>query len=428
METIRKMLQDVKIPKMVKIQQHFSNDEIIDIENAVIAELRKPEISSRVKKGMRIAVGVGSRGVAQIPRIVRAAIDELKRCGAEPFIVPAMGSHGGATAEGQINVLTNLGVTELSAGCPIRSSMEVVHLGVMDNGLPVLIDKNAFGADGIIVINRVKAHNGFSGPNESGLVKMITIGLGKQKGAEACHTLGFGRMAEFIVDMAKIKLEKAPFLFGIATVENAYDRVRKIEAIAAENIIEKERTLLLESKQNMPRLLLKSMDVLIVDMIGKEFSGGGMDPYTTGRAATPYIKVGPEPGRLAVLDVSEQSHGNCCGMGMADFSTLRLFNKINFEYTYANNITSTALVSGKVPLIMENDRLAIQASIKTCNILDTNHVRMVRIPNSLHVEKIYISENMLEEAIKHPDITVLGEPEKIGFDDMGNILDLGYVS
>ena len=427
MEVIRKMLQDVKIPKMIKIQQHFSSDAIIDIEDAVIAELRKPEIASRIKKGMRIAVGVGSRGVAQIPRIVRATIDELKRDGAEPFIVPAMGSHGGATAEGQIDVLANLGVTEMSAGCPICSSMEVVHLGVMDNGLPVLIDKNAFEADGIIVINRIKAHNGFSGPNESGLVKMTTIGLGKQKGAESCHTLGFGRMAEFIVEMAKIKLEKAHFLFGIGTVENAYDQVKKIAAIPSEKIIEEERVLLLESKQNMPRLLLQPIDVLIVDLIGKEFSGGGMDPYTTGRAATPYITVGPEPKRLAVLDVSEQSHGNCCGMGMADFSTRRLFNKINFEYTYANNITSTALVSGKIPLIMENDRLAIQGAIRTCNILDTNHVRMVRIPNSLHIEKIYISESMLEEAIQHPDITVLGEAEEIGFDESGSILNLGRV-
>lgn len=427
MEIIRKMLQDVKIPKMIKIQQHFSNDEIIDIEGAVVTELRNPRIANRVKKGMRIAVGVGSRGVAQISRIVRSTIDELKRRGADPFIVPAMGSHGGATAEGQINVLANLGVTETSAGCPICSSMEVIDLGVMDNGLPILIDKNAFEADGIIVINRIKAHNGFSGPNESGLVKMITIGLGKQKGAESCHTLGWGSMAEFIVDMARIKLEKLPFLFGIGTVENAYDHVRKIAAIPAENIIEEERVLLLEAKQSMPRLLLKPMDVLIVDMIGKEFSGGGMDPYTTGRAATPYISVGPEPGRLAILDVSEQSHGNCSGMGLADFSTRRLFHKINFEYTYANNITSTTLVSGKIPLIMDNDRLAVQGSIKTCNILDTTQVRMVRIPNSLHVEKIYISENMLEEANQHPDITVLGEAEEIGFDEQGNILNLGHV-
>lgn len=185
MQIIRQMLQDVKIPKMVKIQQSFDADEIKDVEEAVRQEMRKPEIAGRVEPGMRIAVGVGSRGVAEIPRIVRVVIDELKRRGAQPFIVPAMGSHGGATAEGQREVLANLGVTEASADCPVISSMEVVSLGVMENGLPILIDKNAYEADGIVVINRIKAHSGFSGPNESGLAKMITIGLGKQKGAES---------------------------------------------------------------------------------------------------------------------------------------------------------------------------------------------------------------------------------------------------
>lgn len=427
MQIIRQMLQDVKIPKMVKIQQSFDADEIKDVEEVVRQEMRKPEIAGRVEPGMRIAVGVGSRGVAEIPRIVRVVIDELKRRGAQPFIVPAMGSHGGATAEGQREVLANLGVTEASADCPVISSMEVVSLGVMENGLPILIDKNAYEADGIVVINRIKAHSGFSGPNESGLAKMITIGLGKQKGAESCHTLGFGQMAEFVVDMARIKLEQAPFLFGIGTVENAYDKVKRIAAIPAEEIIEKERELLIESKQNMPGLLLKPIDVLIVDQIGKEFSGSGMDPYTTGRAATPYLSVGPEPGRIAVLDVTEQSHGNCCGMSMADFSTRRLFNKINYEATYANNLTSTAL-TGKIPLIMESDKLAVQASIKICNKLDLSGVRVVRIANSLHVEKIYISESMLSEAVSHPNITVLGKPEDIAFDEQENLLGLGKIS
>jgi nickel-dependent lactate racemase len=426
MEIIKNMLQDVKIPRMVKIQQHFNTDEIQDVEGAVQEELRKPEIMNRVKAGMRIAVGVGSRGVAEIPRIVRTVISELKSWGAEPFIVPAMGSHGGATDEGQKEVLANLGVTESTAGCPIISSMEVVSLGVMDNGLPILLDKNAFEADGIIVINRIKAHSGFSGPNESGLAKMITIGLGKQKGAESCHTLGFGHMAEFVVDMARIKIEQAPFLFGIGTVENAYDRVRKIAAIPAEDIIEKERALLVESKENMPGLLLKPIDVLIVDQIGKEFSGSGMDPYTTGRAATPYLSVGPEPGRIVVLDVTDRSHGNCCGMGIADFSTKRLFNKINFEYTYANNITSTALSSGKIPLIMDSDRLAIQGAIKTCNTLNVDGIRVVHIANSLHVETIYISESMVEEAKQHPNITSLSDPQDLVFDESGNLPSIGF--
>ncbi len=424
---IRSVLQDIPLPRMVKIRQRFSNEEISDVEETISKEIGKPEIEETIEAGMRIAIGVGSRGMAKIPEIVRAVVTELKRRGAEPFVVPAMGSHGGATDEGQREALKNLGVTEESAHCPIRSSMAVVELGTMKNGLPILMDKNAFEADGIIVINRIKAHNGFSGFNESGLVKMITIGLGKQKGADACHKLGFGTMAENIIEMAKVKLAQAPFLFGIGTVENAYDRVRTIVAIPAAKIIEDERPLLLEAKTTMPKLLLKPMDVLIVDQIGKEFSGGGMDPYTTGRAATPYIAVGPEPTRLAVLDVTEKSHGNAGGMGVADFTTKRLFEKIDFEATYINNLTSTATLSGKVPIVLESDCLAMQAAVKTCNVYDMRQVRMVRIANSLHIEHILISESMLEEARQHPEITVISEPQEICFDAEGNLLDLGQV-
>ncbi|MDR3592118.1 MAG: lactate racemase domain-containing protein [Negativicutes bacterium] len=424
MEVINNLLKAIPIPKMVRVEQRFPAEDLQDLEGALLTELRKPEIISRVKAGMRIAVGVGSRGMAEIPRIAQVVIKELKRLGAEPFIVPAMGSHGGATAAGQQGVLASLGITEASVGCPILSSMEVADLGVMENGLPVLMDKNACGADGIIVINRVKAHNAFTGPNESGLVKMITIGLGKQKGADSCHTLGFGHMAGFIVEMARIKLEKLPFLFGIGTVENAYDRIAKIAVIPAEEIIVAERELLAQAKANMPKLLLQPIDVLIVDQIGKEFSGGGMDPYTTGRAATPFISVGPDPGKLAVLDITDQSHGNACGMGLADFGTKRLFDKVDFEYTYANNITST-VITGRVPLILASDRLAIQGAVKTSNVLDLSRVRMVRIANSLHIDKIYISENMLEDALRHPDITVLGEPGEMAFDAGGNLTDIG---
>jgi len=423
MSVIKELLQDIKLPKMVRVQQHFPHDELSDIVGTLLEELRKPEIIGRVKNGMRIAIAVGSRGMAEIPRIVRVVADELKRWGAVPFIVPAMGSHGGATADGQKELLASLGITEVSAGCPVRSSMDVVHLGVMDNGLPILMDKNAFEADGIVVINRIKAHNAFRGPNESGLVKMITIGLGKQKGADSCHTLGFGRMAEFVVEMARIKLRQAPFLFGLGTVENAYDRVMKMVAIPAENIIETERALLIEAKANMPSILLQPIDVLIVDQIGKEFSGGGMDPYTTGRAPTPFISVGPGPNKLAVLDIADQSHGNACGIGLADFCTRSLFNKIDFDYTYANNLTSTVL-TGRIPMILDSDRLAIQGAMKTCNVLDLSRIRMVRIANSLYVEKIHISESMMEEAVQHPQITVLSSPEEFAFDEMGNLTDI----
>ena len=425
MGIITDLLADIALPKMVRVRQRFAAPEVHDVAAAVREELRQPEIARRVKPGMRIAVGVGSRGVAEIALIVRVTIEELKRLGAKPFIVPAMGSHGGATAEGQKQVLAGLGVTEESAGCPIISCMDVVELGVLDNGLAVLMDKHAYEADGIIVINRIKAHNAFSGPNESGLVKMITIGLGKQKGADAAHVLGFGRMAEFSVEMAKVKLAKLPILFGVGSVENAYDRVAKIAAIPAEQIIEAERKLLVEAKANMPKLLLQPLDILLVDQLGKEFSGGGMDPYITGRAPTPYLDPGPTATRVVVLDVTDRSHGNSCGVGMADITTRRLFNKMDLEYTYANVLTSTVTPSARIGLIMDSDQLAIQAAMKTCNAPDLGRIRMARIANTLHVAEIYISECMLEEARKHPDIVVLGEPQPWQFDAAGNFSDIG---
>lgn len=425
MGIIMDLLNNIAIPRMARVKQNFPASAVREVAAELRAEIRRPEIANRVKPGARIAVGVGSRGVAEISLIVKVTVEELKKLGAKPFIVPAMGSHGGATAQGQIDVLASLGVTEVSAGCPILSSMDVVELGVLDNGLPVLMDKHAYEADGIIVINRIKVHNAFSGPNESGLVKMITIGLGKQKGADSCHTLGFKYMAEFIVDMAQIKIDRLPILFGIGTVENAYDHVAKIVAIAAENIIETERKLLLEAKANMPGLLLQPMDVLIVDQIGKEFSGGGMDPYTTGRTPTPYIQTGPTATKLAVLDITDRSHGNACGLGLADVTTRRLVDKIDYDFTYANLLTSTVTTSSKIPMFMDSDRLTIQAALKTCNVLDHRKIRMVRIANSLHIGEIYISESMLAEAQKHPDITVLSEPAALTFDMAGNLNDIG---
>ena len=275
------------------------------------------------------------------------------------------------------------------------------------------------------MINRIKAHNAFSGLNESGLVKMITIGLGKQKGADAAHALGFGCMAQISVAMAKVKLAKLPILFGVGIVENAYDRVAKIAVVPAEQIIEADRKLLAEAKRNMPKLLLQPLDVLVVDQLGKEFSGGGMDPYITGRAPTSYLDPGPTATRVAVLDVSDRSHGNSCGVGMADITTSRLFNKINLEYTYANVLTSTVTQSARIGLIMDSDRLAIQAAIKTCNVRDLSRIRMVRIANTLHVGEIYISESMLEEAREHPSVVVVSEPQPWVFDASGNFSDIG---
>ena len=426
MSIIRQLLQPIVLPRMARIHQHFETIVVPDVADAVRTELRKENIAQRVKPGMRIAVGVGSRGMADIPILVRTVVAELKVMGGQPFIVPAMGSHGGATAQGQIEVLERLGVTEESAGCPIQSSMEVVEVGHLDDGMAVLMDKFAAEADGIVVINRVKAHSGFVGANESGLVKMITIGLGKQKGADACHALGFGHMARLVVEMAKVKLAKTPILFGVATYENADDQIARVVAVPAENMIEVEQGLLVEAKRIRPRILFNRVDVLIVDQIGKEFGGSGMDPYIIGRAATPYLNnLGIDVGIMAVLDVSDYSHGNCSGMGMAEITTRRLFNKIDFEHSYANTLTSRAPASTRIPLIMACDELAIKAALQVSGVPDLSAVRMVRIPNTAHIREIYISESMLDEARKHPDIRQAGELAPLLFDANGNLSDIG---
>ena len=275
-----------------------------DVAGALRDQLAKPGVIDTVKPGMQIAIGVGSRGVAEIPKLARVTVEEIKKRRGVPFIVPAMGSHGGATAEGQREVLANLGVTEETAGCEIRSSMDVVELGRLDNGLPVYMDKFAHAADGIVVINRVKPHTCFRSSNESGMVKMITIGLGKQKGAESCHAYSFKYMAEHILAMSAISLARTPILFGVGTVENAYERIARVVAVPANELVEVEKGMLIEAKANMPKFMFDQFDVLIVEQIGKEISGDGMDPNITGRYPTPYASGGPDIAKIAVLDLS----------------------------------------------------------------------------------------------------------------------------
>ncbi|WP_226574843.1 nickel pincer cofactor-dependent isomerase, group 22 [Acuticoccus sediminis] len=423
MEVLERLVGDIALPKMVRVRQKFADDHIADVAGAVLQGLRKPEIAGRVTPGMSIAIAVGSRGLADLPILVAATVKGLKEAGAEPFIVPAMGSHGGATAEGQALLLNGLGVTEEAVGAPIRSSMETVSLGKLPNGLPVLMDRHAMEADGIVVLNRVKPHTSFSAPIESGLAKMITIGLGKQEGAASCHAMGFGYMADNVVDMARIKLDKCRILFGIATVENSYDRICRVEVVPAESILDDEPALLKEAKQRLPRIMFNPLDVLVVDRMGKEFSGTGMDPNITGRASTSLVQGSLTTARMVVLDLTAKGGGNATGIGLADVTTRKLFNKIDLVATYANHITSTVLSGAKIPMIMETERLAIMAAVRTCNALDMSKLRMVRIPNTLHIGEIQISESLLGEAKANPAVEILGEPEAMTFDAAGELAE-----
>ncbi|MEA4835218.1 MAG: lactate racemase domain-containing protein [Anaeromusa sp.] len=422
MDVIQGLLEGIPLPKMVRVKQTFPDNPISDIVVALREELNQSEITKRLRPGMSIAIGVGSRGVAQIPLLVKTTVEFLKEQKTYPFVVPAMGSHGGATEEGQREVLQNLGVTEEYIGCPIKATMDVVELGRLDNGLPVYLDKYAAEADGIISLNRVKPHTCFRGPNESGMIKMLTIGLGKQKGAESCHSYGFQYMAEHLVAMAKIMMEKAPVLFGIGTVENAYDRIIRISVVPKEDMLETDRQMQVQAKEHLAKLYFEQIDVLVIDRIGKDISGDGMDPNITGRYPSPYATGGPKVSKMLVLDLTEQTHGNANGMGTADFSTRKLFDKIDFVATYANGLTSTVVGPTHVPTILETDRDAILAGIKTSNARDFSKVRLVRIKDTLHMDEIWVSEAMLDEVRQHHQMKVLSEPTLMRFDEAGNLL------
>jgi hypothetical protein len=419
-DLLTQMLKDIPLPRMVKIRQRFDDSKLDDPISELKMKLDQSGCVPNIAKGSKVAVAVGSRGIYMIAEMTKFVIDELKRAGTEPFIVPCMGSHGGATDQGQIEVLAHLGIDENSMGVPIRSSMEVVLIDTLPNGLPVYVDKiSATEADAIVVINRVKPHTAFRGSIESGLLKMISIGLGKQKGAEATHQLGFKYMAENVPAMARRMIDKLPIVFGVALVENAYDQTCRIEVIPAAEMEEREPDLLAEAKRRLPQILFSNLDVLVIDYIGKNISGDGMDPNVTGRYPTPYAHGGPDINKMVVLDLTEESQGNANGVGTADFTTQRLVSKADWIATYANGLTSTVCAPTKQATTLSNDRDAIKAGVKTCNILDFNTCRLVRIRDTLHLGEIEISENLLEEVRNNSRIEILSEPYEWQFDQEG---------
>ena len=423
---VSELLRDVSIPKMFHARQTFPREMIRpeDIPEVVNHEMGQEQFSSLIKPGMEIAITAGSRGIRNVDIITKAIVDFVKAKGAHPFIVPAMGSHGGATAEGQLEILAGYNITPETMGCPIKSSMEVVELGVSERGRTVYLDKNAYEADGIIVSCRLKPHNAFRGPYESGPCKMMTVGLGKQKGASLVHTDGMDVISKNIPTMAKVVLEKAKILFAIPCIENAYDETCKIEAILAKDIMTREPELLKFAFSNMPKLLVEETDVLVVDEVGKNFSGTGVDPNITGTFSTPYATGGIKVQRTCFLNLSEESHGNALGCGLASAITKKIFDEMDVEKMYPNCITSTVLASARIPCIVANDKEAMQICVRTCNKIDREHARMVRIANSLHIGEIMLSESYYEDVRngKYPGVEALDEPKAMEFDENGNVI------
>lgn len=417
------LVKEQFIPKMFQVKQKFPNDKIKeeDLPKIIQNFLNKDQFKEKIKPGMRIAITAGSRGVANVALTTRCIADFVKSRGGHPFVVPAMGSHGGATAEGQREILAGYGVVEENIGCPVVSSMEVKKIGLTEDGRDVLIDRNAAEADGIILGCRVKPHTAFRGPYESGMMKMMAIGLGKQAGAEVCHAEGFKNMAKNVPIFGRAILKHAKILFALPTIENAYDETCAIYAVDANEIEQKEPELLRYAFTRMPRILVDSCDVLIVDQIGKNFSGDGMDPNITGTFCTPYAEGGIKAQHVAVLDLSPETHGNGLGIGMASATTSRVFRQLDLAAMYPNAITCTVLTGVRIPLIMESDRECIQVCVKTCIEIDPSKPRIVRIPNSLRLEHILLSESYWVEAQNNPAMEIESKPEKLPFDEEGNL-------
>jgi hypothetical protein len=418
MNAIDMILHKIPIPRVVRVRQRFSRPVIDDPAGVLRSKLSEAGILRTLAKGARIAIAVGSRGITNQPALVGVLAEAIRKAGGEPFIVPAMGSHGGATDEGQEQMLRGMGIGDQA---PIQSSMSVEEIGRTPEDLPVYVDSNAWRSDGIVVINRVKPHVGFRGAYESGLMKMLAIGLGKQRGAETCHNLGFGRMAANIPAIGKVVLDTGKVLFGVALLENAYHETCRIEVLDAAGITEQEPTLQEQAKGFLPSFPTDKLDVLVIDEIGKNISGTGFDNNVVGRFHTPFASGGPSITRVAALDLTEESHGNANGIGILDFTTRRLFEKMIFEQTYPNSLTSTVPVSVKLPMVLDSDLRAVQAAIKTCNIPRWEDVRLARVRNTLSMGEIELSENVAMELAGNENVSAVAGPYDLPFDKNGNL-------
>jgi hypothetical protein len=406
---------------MIRVRQTFSRPRVADIPKAVTETLG--EAALRVKPGDTVAVGAGSRGIANIDVIVGATVRWLKDLGARPFVFPAMGSHGGGTAEGQLSVLEHYGITEATMGCPVRATMEVVQVGEA-LGLPVWLDKLASEADWIGIVNRVKPHTDFKGSIESGLFKMMTIGLGKHKGAIQYHRANIHHGYETVItSVGREMLAKARIGFGVGVVENGYDETAVVEAFAPEALESGERRLLKSAREWMARLPFSPIDVLIVEEMGKNISGSGMDTNVIGRPSNPHEPFPNDPKILWIvtLDLTEESYGNAVGIGNADFTTRRLVEKIDMKPTLINAITACAPGGAKVPATYDTDREAVETALSCIGLTPPEKARVIRIKNTLMLGEIEVSEAYAAEIAKRPDLTPIGDASPLPFDAAGRL-------
>lgn len=412
-------------PQMFRIRQIFDAPRVNDIADAVRDEIARINPSSVIKPGQTVAIAAGSRGVANIDTIVKTVVEEMKAIGAVPYIVPAMGSHGGGTAEGQTQVLAGYGITEGTMGCPIKSSMDVVQIGVSDFDMPIYFDKHASEADHVIVVNRIKPHTGFAGEIESGLMKMMLIGLGKHKGASVYHRAIIHHSFDKIVRLVgKVVRREMPITFGVATLENGYDETALIEAIPAADFEEREKVLQAKSKEWCPSLPFDDVDLLIIDEMGKNISGSGMDTNVIGRKRNDRRAMGDETPRILrifVRDLTEATHGNATGIGMAEFTTRRLVDKIDYHATYTNVITGQHVSAGAIPLHCDTDVEVLDIALESIGLIAPEDARVLWIPNTLDLGEVEASEAYLAQADIRDDLEILTDLRSLETEADGNL-------
>lgn len=401
-----------QLPTMYRVRQNFQKDCLTDVERTVRAEFSKEEIRSRVKPGMKVALGVGSRGIRNLSLIVRCVVEELKKLGAKPFILGAMGSHGGGTVQGQLEVLHTYGITEQAMGVPVIASNDVVLLGQTSRGIQVYFDKICLEeADLIIPINRVKLHTDFVDNIQSGMCKMLVIGLGHHRGCTAIHQADFSYFGDTLKEATRLILSRAKVGFGIAIMENAYDQTLLVEAVPAEHMLQREAELIELCKQNMPLLMIPEIDVLVVERIGKDISGNGFDPNILGKSLLldQFVLPVPKINRMVLLDLSEATHGNAVGIGIFDITTRKVFEQLDMESMYANDIALGCLDDCKIPLVAENEDEAIRVAIKVLRGNDPARLKIVKIRDTLHLEEIQVSQDLLDVVAADPRLELLGK-------------------
>jgi len=414
----------LKLPKMRSVTQRFESAPAVDVLNAVDREWNRIKGCLDLPQGSTVAIGVGSRGISNLDIVVRAVVARLKDAGYHPFVTPAMGSHGGATAQGQKEVLHLRGITEASVGAPVNATMDVISMGEV-NTIPLFLDRLAYEADGIVLVNRIKPHTNFIGPTESGLIKMMAIGLGNQIGAEHYHRLSVVRSQyEIISSAGKALIEKSPVLFGVCLLENQDHETSQVRMALSHEIESVESDLLKTARAWLPTLPIDEIDLLIIDEMGKDISGEGIDPCVVGRDVCAYGAKRPWPNitRILVRDLTDGSEGSALGIGQADFTTQRLVDKINFQVTLVNCLTACCPESGKIPLTFPNDREAISAALRTLRPYHLEDLKLVHIKNTLELTHLIISKGCIDY-LKGETAPIIGEDDmELEFDSAGDLI------